>query len=62
MVALIEKIKTQLKVQVRELPYHNDTKFIMESGGRMRDWIDKSAYKTFFVQGLPPAITPEDLE
>ena len=32
------------------------------SGGRMRDWIDKSAYKTFFVQGLPPAITPEDLD
>lgn len=28
----------------------------------MKDWIEKSAYKTFFIEGLPLDITQESLE
>lgn len=32
------------------------------SGGSMKDWIERNAYKTFFIQGLPLEITQESLE
>lgn len=32
-------------------------KYLSISGGIMKDWIEKSAYKTFFIEGLPLDIT-----
>lgn len=28
----------------------------------MKDWIDTNSYKTFFIEGLPLDITPEELQ
>ncbi|CAD8152835.1 unnamed protein product [Paramecium octaurelia] len=58
----IKDLQNFYRNQVKEIPYENDSKFIMQAGGSMKDWIEKSAYKTFFIEGLPLDITQELLQ
>ncbi|CAK75656.1 unnamed protein product (macronuclear) [Paramecium tetraurelia] len=58
----IKELQNFYRNQVKEIPYENDSKFIMQAGGSMKDWIEKSAYKTFFIEGLPLDITQELLQ